>query len=260
MEYALKRQLSFGSVFVFLIIVLGLSLYQALVPKPTCFDGVKNQGEEQIDCGGLYCQACKIMKLEDVVINSKQVFSVGETYDAVAQVQNPNEQRGTHDLSYTFIFYDKDKNIIGQKAGMTYILAGQTRYIIENNIILDSPVAFMDFMVSPIIWEEQKISLGPAALPIFSKKYEQSSSNQNGFVHVTGSIQNLSPYSFSLADVAVVLLDADRTPIGVSKTQIHDLRFNENRSFTALFSKDTPVPTEIYAEATTNIFDPSNVR
>jgi hypothetical protein len=260
MEYALKRQLSFGTVFIFLVIVTGLSLYQAFTPKSTCFDRIKNQGEEQVDCGGLYCQACKVMKLEDAQVLSRQVFQVGDTYDAVAQVQNPNEQRGTHELSYTFTFYDADKNIIGQKTGNTYFLAGQTRYIIENNVALAKPVAFMDFTVDPVAWEEQKISLGPAALPIFSKKYEQGTSGQNGFAHVTGTVQNQSPYSFSLADIAVVLLDKNRTPIGVGKTQINGLRFNESRDFTVLFAKDTPLPAEIYAEATANIFDSSNVR
>lgn len=260
MEYALKRQLSFGIVFIFLVIVVGLSLYRAIRVEPTCFDGVQNQEEEQIDCGGLYCQACKVMKLEDAKVLSKHWFAVGGTYDAVAQVRNPNEQHGAHRLSYMFTFYDADRNIISQKTGVTYILAGQTRSIVESNIVFDRPFTFMDFFIEPVAWDEQKISLGPAALPIFSKKYEQATPNENGFAHVTGTVQNQSPYSFSVVDVAVVLFDKDRTPIAVGKTQVNGLRFGENRDFTVLFAKGTPLPAEVYAEATADIFDSSNVR
>src|SRR3989344_6640600 len=169
MEYALKRQLSFGIVFIFIVVAAVLSLYQALVPEPTCFDGRQNQEEEKVDCGGPYCMACKVTKLEDIAVASYHVFLVNGTYDAVARIQNKNQQRGARSFSYVFTFYDAEKNIIGEKKGTGYVLAGQTRYIIENNITLSKQVGFMDFTVSPVIWEEQKISIGPAALPVFSK-------------------------------------------------------------------------------------------
>ena len=52
MEYALKRQLSFGIVFIFIVVAAGLSLYQAFVPEPTCFDGRQNQEEEKLIVAG----------------------------------------------------------------------------------------------------------------------------------------------------------------------------------------------------------------
>ena len=204
--------------------------------------------------------ACKVTKLEDIAVASYHVFLVGGTYDAIAKIQNKNQQRGVRSFSYVFTFYDAEKNIIGEKRGADYVLAGQTRYIIENNIALFKPVGFMDFTVSPVIWEEQKISIGPAALPVFSKKYEQGTGSQGGFAHVVGTVQNESPYSFSTIDVAVVLLDKNRQPLAAGQTQISGLRFGEKRDFTILFAKGTPMPAEIDAEASTNLFDPSNVR
>ncbi len=260
MDYALKRQLSFGIVFIFIIFTVALSLYQTFAPKPTCFDGRQNQQEEKTDCGGPYCQACKVTKLENIAVLSSHMFLVGGTYDAVAKIQNKNQQLGSHSFSYVFTFYDADKAIIGEKKGTGYVLAGQTRYIVENNIIIDKPVSFMEFTVSPVTWEEQKISLGPAALPIFSKKYEQSASDKNGFSHVVGTVQNQSPYSFSVIDIAVVLLDKNQQPIAVGQTQISGLRFDEKRDFTVLFAQETPTPSAINAEASANVFDLSNVR
>ncbi len=264
MDYSLKRQLSFGIVFIVIIAVIVFFAIRIATPTPTCLDGKQNQQEEKVDCGGPYCQACKVMKLEDINVISYREFPVGKSvYDALAEVRNKNNAHGVRLLEYVFTFYDADKNVIAEKKGSTHLLAGETRFIIENNIPVstEKSVAFFNFSVkNPVAWEEQRILIGTAALPIFSKRYETAVPGKTAFASVVGTLQNKASYSFGIIDVNVVLTDSTGKHIAVGTTQVNNLRFKESRNFVVLFPQETPLPADIQAEATTNLFDASNVQ
>ncbi|MCR4322936.1 MAG: FxLYD domain-containing protein, partial [Candidatus Azambacteria bacterium] len=226
----------------------------------SCIDGVLNQGEEKVDCGGP-CMACRVVRFSDVTVETYHLFSAGGAYDAIAQVRNANAQHGTRALAYTFRFFDESKNVIAEKKGTTYLLAGQTRYIVENNIDIKTPAAFVTFIVDSFgTWELQEKLTGQVVLPVFSKKYERVSTTESGFAKVTGTVENQSDYTFSTVDINVVLVDGDKNPIAVGKTELNNVRFHEGRAFVVLFPKEIPLPADIYAEAVTNVLDDANVR
>src|SRR3989338_8298314 len=128
MDYKLKRQLIFTAVFLAIITTTSFFVYQTVKPSASCIDGILNQEEEKVDCGGP-CAACTVIRFFDIEVLSYQSFFTGGAYDAFAQVRNPNTKHGTRFFSYTFHFYDENKNVIAEKKGTTYLLAGQTRYI-----------------------------------------------------------------------------------------------------------------------------------
>lgn len=260
MEYALKRQLFIVGVVVVIIAIIVGAVYFFSGPMPTCRDGILNQGEEKIDCGGP-CAACPVVRYGDIETTAYHSFSIDGTYDAMAQVRNPNPKHGTRSFAYTFHFFNAAKQEIGTREGRTYILAGQTRYIIENNIALSEAPAFVTFSVdNPGVWEEQEELTGQLILPIFSKKYEKVSTLESGFAKVTGVLENHTSNTFASVDVHVVLVDANKKPIAAGKTQINSVRFGEQRAFVVLFPKEIPLPADIYAEAVTNVLDEANFR
>jgi len=260
MDYKLKRQLIFSAVLVAVVAVSVFFGYQLFKQEASCIDGILNQDEEKVDCGGS-CAACKVVRFSDIEIMEYHSFFVGNAYDALAQVRNPNTQHGTRSLAYTFHFYDESKNVIAEKKGMTYLLAGQTRYIVENNISVDKAVSFVTFTVDSFgIWEAQERVAGQLALPIFSKKYERVSATEQGFAKVTGTVENQSDHTFTSVDIHVVLVDKNKKPIAVGKTELSNVRFHEGRAFVVLFPKEVPLPADIYAEAITNALDGANVR
>jgi len=259
MDYKLKRQLAFGSGFIVVMVLLFFIGFQLFTPKASCTDGRLNQGEEKVDCGGP-CAACKEIHLADVDVQSYYLIPSGDTYDAIAEVRNPNSDYGVPDLEYSFRFYDSVKNILGEKKGSTYLLAGQTRYIIESNASFSSPAAYVSFSVLPgVIWQLQAQLTGQLSLPIFSKKFETISAPGIGYAKVSGTVQNQTEYTFSTVDIHVMLVDAAKQPIAVGETQINNLRFGESRSFVVLFPTTIVSPSDIYAEATTDAFDQSNI-
>ena len=47
-----------------------------LVPKPSCTDGIQNQNETGVDCGGS-CTACSLKHLEQMrVVQPPEIFSL----------------------------------------------------------------------------------------------------------------------------------------------------------------------------------------
>ncbi len=260
MDYKLKRQLIFSIVFFSLIAVIAFSGYQLLRRDASCIDGVLNQGEEKVDCGGP-CAACKVIRFSDVEVVSYRSFFAGGAYDALAQVRNPNAQHGTRALAYTFHFYDENKIVIAEKKGTTYLLAGQTRYIVENNIDTKKQAAFVAFAVDSFsAWESQEKLTGQITLPIFSKKYERVGALEQGFAKVTGTVENQGDHTFASVDVHVVLVDKNKNPIAAGKTELNNVRFHEGRAFVVLFPKEIALPADIYAEAIANVLDGANIR
>lgn len=260
LDYALKRQLIFAGAVVGIIAVVIGSSYFFMAPKETCMDGILNQDEEKIDCGGS-CMACTVIRYSDIEVIAYHSFSTTGTYDAMAQVRNQNPQHGMRSFAYTFHFFNAGQKEIGTRTGRTYILAGQTRYIVENNIALNEAPAFVTFSVdTPGAWEEQKKLTSQVVIPIFSKKYEKVSVAESGFAKVSGVLENHTGYTFASVDAHVVLVDANKKPIAVGKTQIDNVRFGEERAFVVLFPKEIALPADIYAEAVTNVLDEANLR
>ena len=113
MLYRLRKQVSIlFVVFLFLALVMTGVYYAFLKPAPTCFDNIKNQDEEEIDCGGTSCIACEIKTLKQVEVTWAQLIPLGQnTYDLAAKIKNPNPNFGTTYVNYEFMLYSSsDRN------------------------------------------------------------------------------------------------------------------------------------------------------
>ena len=101
MRWAVQRQLFIA------LLILGFfgmlaagGWYVFLYAPPSCTDGIINQDEEGVDCGGvckLLCQAPRVSALW-----SRAVLIAPGVYHAVALVRNPEASAGTERLPYIF--------------------------------------------------------------------------------------------------------------------------------------------------------------
>src|SRR3989344_5453626 len=157
-EYALKRQLIFIVTISLLIAGSAMAGYYFLKPKPTCNDGIQNQKEDGVDCG-VPCAACRVVRFEDIAVLSYQSFPIGDgSYDALAEIKNLNKDHGAPEFQYVFNFYNADKKLIGERSGKSFVLANQTRYIIESNIQLPDSATLVDFTIKPdVSWKKQEL-------------------------------------------------------------------------------------------------------
>jgi len=258
MEYRLRRQLTIGTIFFIFIGIIIISIFVSQKTVGTCYDGILNQNEENIDCGGS-CSACIDIYFNDIEVLSSDILFFDGKYDVFAQIKNPNSGYGTGDLRYSFKFYDQEGNFMSEKKGKSHILAGETKYILKSNLDIDPIPAFIKFEIESVDWKEQVRST--IKLPIFSKKYESVTIPGSSVVsQVTGVIENQTNYSFVDVDIVVILFDNNEKQIAINQTKIDNLRAAERRDIVIpWFSEIKESVGKIYLEASVNVFDDSNI-
>lgn len=164
MDKRLFKQLVFGLLFLAIFSGIGTGFYFWLKPAPTCFDHKKNQGEEDVDCGGP-CPSCEIKTLAPLAL--KRVIQIPVStgkYDLGALIFNPNANWGVKTFDYKFIVYgplDKKTEIIGA----SFILPAEEKWIILPNQNINFNVLKVDFEIgeiSAVNWAKPESEILPS--------------------------------------------------------------------------------------------------
>jgi hypothetical protein len=206
MENKTRKRIVIIMVYLIIVALISLFFYMILKPKETCLDKIKNQNEEGVDCGGA-CSKCQVIKAEDIKIGNKRYIDSGVEgkYDFWAEISNPNNIFGSQNFKYKVIFKDADGNIAGERNGQSFILPGDKKYIIENNILAKNPVG-SELSISEVKWNEFNNDYEKPLLDIVNKNYNEINSG-TGFSEAKGLLKNESPFDFSVIKVKVLLKD-----------------------------------------------------
>src|SRR4051812_17152322 len=113
MDWSTRKKLGcFGMIAVVVAIILAYFIYQNFIKTvPTCFDGIKNQNERGIDCGGVCTLVCPMDVKSIVPIWSRVFHTAGDVYSVVSYVENQNQDAGVKQIDYEVRIYD-DHNIL----------------------------------------------------------------------------------------------------------------------------------------------------
>ena len=258
MDYRQRKQLFIIiSYFLFFSLIIFLVYYIWFRHIPTCNDGIKNQRETEIDCGGP-CSSCEIKTLKDVNIVWVKAFPIKQgIYDLAAYIDNLNPNYGSGNLSYEFFLYDASDNVIISKKGVTFILPGKPAYVIEPYITTQQSVSRVKLVLSQPKWEKLE-GFEQDLFFIKDKKYSLLDKSV-GYSQVSGIVKNNSSFDFDRVNVDVIILNSQNQPIGVNKTEIRTLVAGEERYFTSQWFteiKGDVVSEEVMAE--TNAFQNTN--
>lgn len=244
-------------IFIYLTIFLSVSflVYMIIKPNPTCFDGKKNQTEDGIDCGGV-CQSCdREIKAEDLKILEKYfVYGNNNNYDIMAKIDNPNSRYGAAKFSYEFDLLDKDGNSLAKRKGETFILPGETKYVIELNLTSSANPFTAEFKIENVEWEEF-LGYEEPRLGIYNKSF----SAESGKGEVFGLLKNESYFDFNSIEIDIILRDKSGNPLALGKSEMRTISSQQERDFKIFwpynFSREVG-EVEIRAEA--DVFDPNN--
>ena len=238
---------------------IGLIVYFSFIKKePTCSDGIQNQGEQGIDCGGP-CEDCPIPPppVEDLkIISVEAVLSGQNFYDLTAKIKNSNSDYGANLIKYDFKIYDERNSLISKKNGETFILPGETKYIIDS-FISPKKASRTVFSFSDIEWQRLKIYKEPEI--IISQKTYQNLAGEPYYGKVSGVVINKSVYDFDKILVNVVLLDKDKNILGAGSVELLTMFSGQERYFNVHWPhpiRGAVSSVEIQAE--TNVFDSEN--
>jgi len=248
---------------IYLLIIGGLVLgiYNLIKPKATCNDGLKNQGEVGIDCGGP-CTKCEPMpKIENIQVLEQYVIPAGSNkYDALVKIKNPNVLFGLGNFDYSLDFADRDGQIITTQSGSNFLLPGQEKYIFAFDIDLGQAESrSFKFRVKSFRWEGFS-SYAQPNIAVYQKEFNFMTPG-SGFAQLKAKIQNRSEYDFHKITTRAIIRDKAGRPVAINETSSNDVKVNEEREVTfqwdGPFTKDIDVQNiEVVPEL--NIFDNEN--
>lgn len=207
-------------------------LYSTFKTKESCFDGIKNQNEEDIDCGGICSKKCEKIKALSLITGEIGVVesSVTGEYDFFGTVTNPNNNYGSEYFIYHIKFRDENGALLGERQGNSFILPGDKKYIVENNVKIDKLPAKIEFNVSDSRWIEVADLYEKPDLKVVNKTYNEISSG-SGFFEARGLLKNESPFDFALINIKIILKNASGKVIALNSTDMRTVNSGENRDF-----------------------------
>lgn len=261
------RKLLYGGVFLFFIAGSSFFLYQKYFPTlPNCGDGIQNQDEAGIDCGGVCETECPPTPppadVAPIKINwAKAINSDIGVYDMAAKITNSNKYWGVAGFRYKFIVRDGNDTVIFEQDGKSYILPDTYDYVIIPSKKIDKAPAKIELNIvkEGQTWE----SVNPdytglsLSLPFREKKYVTK--DENGFPSASAILTNATTYDFDKIDAKVVLFDENNEPIAVNISDRRTMRSGEEQYFRFIWN--SPPLKEVFNtdfKATTNIFDSQN--
>lgn len=245
-------------VYLIIIALVSLFFYMILKPKETCSDKIKNQNEEGVDCGGV-CSKCQAIKAENIKVGNKGYIDSGVEgkYDFWAEISNPNNIFGSQNFQYKVLFKDAGGNIAGERNGQSFILPGDKKYIIENNVLAKNP-ASAELSISDVKWNEFSTDYEKPLLDVVNKNYNEISSG-TGFSEAKGLLKNESPFDFSVIRVKVLLKDDAGKIVALNSTEMNAVKSREEREFRVFWpTRFSGKVSNIEAQSEINVFDSQN--
>ena len=226
MRWAVKRQFLIAlGIIISIALVLGGTWFAFFYHAPTCNDGMQNQDELGIDCGGVCKKLCTAPRVSALWARAVEVAP--GVYHAVALVRNPESDAGTNSLPYTFSLYDADNILVAERSGTMYLYPGEIAPLFEANIVTGNRVparAFVQF--GQALWE--KMGRAQTPIEIVSQSLDQTA------LRLTAHIQNTTVYPVAHAVITALLYDADGNLVNASQTTVDTLpaRGEEDIAFT----------------------------
>jgi len=257
MERSQKKRLMIVGVYlaIFLLIIFGIYFWQK--PKPSCFDNIKNQNEEGLDCGGICVKKCDLAAQQDIIVLGAGFIDSGvaNNIDVFGEISNPNQTLGSGSLQYQFTIENSAGIVIASYNGTGFILPGEKKYITKTNLTMQDVPAKVNLSIGKTQWTEANEFYEKPQLDVVYKNYNEISSGV-GFFEATGLVKNESPFDFSNIKITVIIKDANGGIVALNSTEMNTVTAGENRDFRVYWPSRFPGSVaNMETQAEVNIFN-----
>ncbi|KKS82668.1 MAG: Carboxyl-terminal protease [Candidatus Wolfebacteria bacterium GW2011_GWC1_43_10] len=239
----LAKQLVYGVGFLLVLAAFIWLISISFFPSnPSCFDGKKNQGESDVDCGGP-CISCEVRSLKNIEVKFVKVFRAADGVGVVAEIYNPNTAWAAWRFDYTLTLKDSlgvPAKVFEEKS---FIYAGDLKYLVKSYVPADP---------EKIIKADLKIK-NPQWVPLNQLEKPEIDTDdiktyKDNLLYVSGKVTNHSQSDFSPVNIYTLIFNKDGELLAGSATVLDNLPKFESKEFKISFSKDW----EIYEVAITD--------
>lgn len=228
------KQIIYGALYLFLFGGIILAVYfWSLKPAPSCFDGVQNQGESGIDCGGPCSQVClppglKPLKVVDRVLTFRPDVS---RISILGRISNPNPDHAAKSFAYKFSLSNNQNIVVQSFRGSSFAYAGEVKYILLPNVAApQAAFSHIDLEIQDLEWVPAGELEGPPQISVSSVETATSS---KGLV-VEGQVLNGDTVQFAKVLVVAIFRGQYGQIAGASQTEVDALSPNESRPFSII--------------------------
>lgn len=216
-----------GSVFFALLIVFATLVFVFFRPHPTCNDGMKNQDELGIDCGGACSKVCSV-EVSDIVVHWARVFKVSPSvYDAAALLENPNIGFAAKNLRYTLKVYDEKNVLVAERTGVTFVNEKDRFVLFEPRIDVGNRIPVRASLVlEPVVWQRLPAKQGTVVGTELSVSGQRLITTPS--LRLTATITNNAGVTIAPVAVSAVVSDEKGNVLGVSSTSIDSIESGQS--------------------------------
>ena len=256
--WAFKRKALYLIVVVAFISGLG---YLIIAPyfnqAQTCFDGKQNGTETGVDCGGSCAIACTLQVDQISILWSRAFEVVPGRYNAVAYLENHNENDAIEKISYRFRFADKDNIYIGKREGETYIPPKGKFAVFESAIDVGNSVPVyttFEFTEAPNWIQVSKTKIDQVKVFVSNIDLEDESTEPK----LSAVVKNNSLFRIPDVSFVVILYDALGNAVSASRTYLTVLEGEESANLN--FTWREPIPSPVVVKEIIPMFDIFSVK
>lgn len=234
MPWAVQRQLLFALVILIILGGAGFFLYITfLYIPPSCSDGVQNQDEGGVDCGGACLKLCAAPNVTPLW--ARAVEAAPGVYHAVSLVRNPDTgAAGT--VRYTALLFDEENILIASRNGTLFMTPGEVVPLFVPNIPTGERIPSRTFIdIEPGPW--QRAERAESTVRVLDWDFQDEAAR------LTARVENYGALNVGEVIVTALLYNASGTLIGASQTRFPSLTARERRE--AIFTWSEPFSEEV---------------
>lgn len=211
---------------ILVLIVLGalvaasgaILVISATYQTPSCTDGVQNQNETGVDCGGACRYVCTALVAAPTVRYTKTVSNGAGRIDVVASIENTNHDAAARAVPYRLRLYATDGHIVRETTGTIDLLPERTQLLFLPGLASASEMVRTAFLeIAPTSPKWFTLAADAVIAPRISSPTLGGSLNAP---RVQATLENLTPTDVTDIPLVVVVRNADGTIMGASSTVV----------------------------------------
>lgn len=229
----LRKYIFLGVLLLVTFLIAFFLIFKVFYQKPTCFDGIKNQNEIDVDCGGVCAKICEstIVPLE---IRWSRAFQIKDKrYSVLSYVENNNLAEGI--AEYSFGIYDEQNILIRSFEGKSFFPAHRPFAFFMGNIdVGERKPGRVIFKLKNVSWNKTIYSNDIINIKEISKEKDST-----GAPRISAYLLNNGDLGLDNVVSVAVLYNALGDAVGALKVPVGEIKAGESKK--VFFSWPNPL-------------------
>ncbi len=217
MSWAARRRLTIFLILGAVIVIISIVIFATVFYKaPSCVDGIQNQGEMGIDCGGPCPYLCNALEQPPTVLFTTVLTNNAGRTDIVASIENKNIDAAAKGVPYTIMLYGSNQTLVQKISGTLDLPPGAKETIFMPGVASGTQKitsAFLSIASSSPRWFTMTVD--PRIIPTVSNIIQSGSINAP---RIDATLTNSSVTTLEDVRVIVLVRDAQNNIIAASET------------------------------------------